>query len=195
MFYAQESSSGDGWLSEMSTSLLSPGWWMSVVVAGLLVNLASAYLKPIVDHMLERVSSAARQRSATRVAAHRLLVARLGASPEVRIRADIERGMRMVLAAIQFMGSVVFSGLGGYWLGYSLLQDAIKWRDTRVLSVAHLLLSAVMFTAFLFCAVELFSSLNRFRALGAALREVDVTPPVTTAGDATAPSVNSLDVQ
>lgn len=45
-----------------------PSWWISVVVAGLLVNLASAYLKPRVDRALLRGSSWWRSRSAARIA-------------------------------------------------------------------------------------------------------------------------------
>jgi hypothetical protein len=36
--------------------LTSPGWWISVVVVGILINLAAAYLKPVVDSVLGRLS-------------------------------------------------------------------------------------------------------------------------------------------
>ena len=38
-------------MQEFSESLRSPSWWASVVVCGLLVNLAAAYTKPLVDRI------------------------------------------------------------------------------------------------------------------------------------------------
>jgi hypothetical protein len=31
-------------------NLKSPGWWLGVVVISFLINLASAYAKPFIDH-------------------------------------------------------------------------------------------------------------------------------------------------
>lgn len=39
----------------------NPGWWISVVVVGLLINLASDYLKPAIDKFVERFSAARKQ--------------------------------------------------------------------------------------------------------------------------------------
>jgi hypothetical protein len=54
--------------------LTSPIWWISVVVVGLAVNLASAYLKPRLDALLLRSSSRWRSRSAERLARRRQAV-------------------------------------------------------------------------------------------------------------------------
>jgi len=43
-------------MDELIKQLSSPGWWLSVVVAGIGINLASAYLKPLVDRVLGRTS-------------------------------------------------------------------------------------------------------------------------------------------
>ena len=55
-------------LSYRMEELGKPIWWISVVVAGLLVNLASAYLKPRVDGALLRSSSWWRSKSQARIA-------------------------------------------------------------------------------------------------------------------------------
>lgn len=44
-------------------------WWVSVVVVGLLVNLASAYIKPVIDNRLATRSQALQERKSRRVAA------------------------------------------------------------------------------------------------------------------------------
>jgi hypothetical protein len=54
--------------------LTKPIWWLSVVVAGVLVNLASAYLKPRIDAVLLQSSSWWRSRSQARIAAQERLI-------------------------------------------------------------------------------------------------------------------------
>ena len=40
-----------------TSDFLSPGWWVSVVLVGLVINLLSAYAKPQVDTFLSSISS------------------------------------------------------------------------------------------------------------------------------------------
>jgi hypothetical protein len=46
--------------------LVSPAWWIGVVVTGIAINLLSAYLKPRLDTFLGRFSSWARDRNEVR---------------------------------------------------------------------------------------------------------------------------------
>ncbi|MDZ4057977.1 MAG: hypothetical protein U1D69_13655 [Polynucleobacter sp.] len=50
-------------MDEISKSLLSPSWWISVVVVGVLVNLLSTYMKPPIDSLLARINSVWRNRT------------------------------------------------------------------------------------------------------------------------------------
>ena len=43
-------------LEKLVTDIVSPYWWASVVFVGILINLASAYLKPKLDIALSHVS-------------------------------------------------------------------------------------------------------------------------------------------
>lgn len=47
-------------MDELLNQMASPAWWVSVVVAGLLINLFSAYLKPLIDTLATRVWKRAR---------------------------------------------------------------------------------------------------------------------------------------
>jgi hypothetical protein len=60
-------------MSEFLNNLSSAGWWMSVVIAGLLINLVSAYIKPLIDRLGSKLSSAWRNRTAR--ATRRLIAA------------------------------------------------------------------------------------------------------------------------
>lgn len=50
-------------MDEFTKLLVSPLWWLSVVVVGILINLASAYLKPRLDETFSRSSLWWRNRS------------------------------------------------------------------------------------------------------------------------------------
>ncbi len=44
-------------MEDFLQNLSSPSWWFGVALVGFLINLASAYLKPVVDNIASRVSS------------------------------------------------------------------------------------------------------------------------------------------
>jgi hypothetical protein len=43
-------------------NLKSPGWWFGVVLVSFLINLASAYAKPLIDRCMSRVSDRRRKK-------------------------------------------------------------------------------------------------------------------------------------
>ena len=53
-------------MEEFSKSLASPYWWLSTVIVGILINLASAYIKRPIDRLFSRISVAWRNRSEQR---------------------------------------------------------------------------------------------------------------------------------
>jgi hypothetical protein len=53
-------------LNEIVTELTKPVWWVSVVFAGIAINLLSAYLKNTLDQVLTRASVSWRNRSVAR---------------------------------------------------------------------------------------------------------------------------------
>jgi hypothetical protein len=84
-------------MDELRTSLASPVWWVSVVIAGLLVNLAAAYVKPTLDHWIGRWSSSYRARTAAQAQARAEQIAKLKTDAEERLMlrlASIDRFLR-----------------------------------------------------------------------------------------------------
>jgi hypothetical protein len=49
-------------LQNVIDDISKPSWWLSVIIAGFLVNLLSAYAKPVLDKSLARYSHSRRQR-------------------------------------------------------------------------------------------------------------------------------------
>ena len=60
-------------MTELLNNLSSVGWWISVVLVGLLINLVSAYIKSPIDKLGSKLSSAWRHR--TEQSALRLIAA------------------------------------------------------------------------------------------------------------------------
>src|SRR5438270_4750812 len=63
--------------ASITDDIASPAWWMSVVIAGLLVNLLAAYLKSPVDRLLSHSSSRWRASSEKRREKRNQLIERL----------------------------------------------------------------------------------------------------------------------
>ena len=51
-------------MEDIMKSILQPSWWVSVIIASFLVNLLSAYAKPVIDNLMARYSSKRRQEKA-----------------------------------------------------------------------------------------------------------------------------------
>ena len=71
-----------GW-NEVLTELSKPVWWVSVVIAGIVINLLSAYLKPPLDTVLSTTTSWWRRRSEVRRRLWETHLARITSSDKV----------------------------------------------------------------------------------------------------------------
>lgn len=49
------------WMNEFLKSITTPAWWVSVVLVGVILNLAAAYLKPFLDYLGSRLSASVRR--------------------------------------------------------------------------------------------------------------------------------------
>ena len=94
-------------MNEILTELSKPVWWVSVVVAGIAINLLSAYLKHPLDKVLGGLSSWWRQRSETRQKAWATRVDRLRESEEARNMA-VATEVRFRLQAIHLLLLAIF---------------------------------------------------------------------------------------
>ena len=83
-------------MDEILRSISSPSWWLGVVVVSFIINLASAYAKPLLDRILVRISSHRRHKLES---AHQELIEQL--------RAAEGRPNGVVLLSIQELKLVV----------------------------------------------------------------------------------------
>lgn len=49
-------------MDDILNELTKPVWWFSVFIAGLAVNILAAYIKPLFDHLTQRISSLSKER-------------------------------------------------------------------------------------------------------------------------------------
>jgi hypothetical protein len=89
-------------MSDFKTTLSSPLWWISVVVVGMLINLASAYLKPLIDKFLFKVSLSWRRRTARQREERARLIEMLHQSKEEMFLFSIEE-VRFRMRALHFI--------------------------------------------------------------------------------------------
>jgi hypothetical protein len=94
-------------LSEVITELSKPTWWISVVVAGLAINLISAYLKQSLDGLLARTFSWWRTRSQAKRDEWTTRVQAIQASEELH-EYELANEFRLRLRAINLLLLAIF---------------------------------------------------------------------------------------
>jgi len=90
-------------MQELVGSLQSPAWWLSVVLAGIVVNLLAAYLKPLLDDWGARRSAARRARRDAQQAEREALLARLASDTHeqtVLLFRELRARLRAVLSLL-----------------------------------------------------------------------------------------------
>ncbi|WP_414555787.1 hypothetical protein [Stenotrophomonas forensis] len=87
-------------MDDVIVELSKPAWWVSVVVFGVLVNIASSYLKKTLDGSFSRTSAWWRDRSIKRKIAWQQRVLEIKLSDKVRLTVERQE-MRCRLQAIQ----------------------------------------------------------------------------------------------
>lgn len=112
-------------MSELRENLASPAWWFTVLVAGLLVNIAAAYLQKLLDSRLVRASGWLGRRRQKRDRARRALIDLLRDSPHKQLiyatsesRYRIRGILYMVLGIVSaFSGMISLRFLDAPWIG------------------------------------------------------------------------------
>src|SRR6266436_9745534 len=111
-------------MDDLITDLRSPQWWMSVVVAGILVNLAAGYLLKLLDARLAKASSWWRRKreSAVRERAAAVDALQTDRNQQARLEAsEIRYRLRSLVSLVQAIGMgllfVLFATVGApAWL-------------------------------------------------------------------------------
>lgn len=128
-------------LTEIINELSKPIWWVSVVIAGIAINLISSYLKGALDKKLSGASSWWRSRSDTRRRAWEIRLQRLKSSSEERRQAEASE-IRNRLQSLHLLLMALFLSVLSFSTGISSLS--------RPLGIVCLCFSALtIFLAFL----------------------------------------------
>ncbi len=88
-------------------------WWISVVLVGVLLNLASAYLKPYTDVVFARTRAWWRGRSQARRDEHAAYVARLRGDPHRQLLATVYAATVRTGSLHSFVAALAFFWIGG----------------------------------------------------------------------------------
>lgn len=111
-------------MDEIVRNLNSPAWWASVVVAGIVVNIVAAYLKPAIDSVAGRVSAEYRARNEAQLRKRQELIQHLKAAPHDEILYALsEARSRMRSAAYLLLAIFVFQVTPVVFL----LPERLKW--------------------------------------------------------------------
>jgi len=89
-------------MEELTQMLISPAWWFSVVVVGIIINLFSAYAKPSIDERLSKISTWWRNQTEQQKAERNAFIAMLSKSEHEQIMASSE-DLRHRLRSLHFL--------------------------------------------------------------------------------------------
>ena len=118
---------------QLLQQLQSPVWWFSVVVAGLIVNVAAAFLKTHMDRWLNTRSASRRKRSEREAAAREATIAGLATNPQKQVLYALETSQSLTLVVLLF---VVSFGLAGFASSTRLDLTGIVITVFRILTLA-----------------------------------------------------------
>ena len=137
-------------MDEFATNLSSPAWWVGVVVVGILINLVSAYAKPILDRITSNFGEKWKRQSSERRRAYEEEISKLVESAELRRHYE-HRHLSYMLRAL--IGNVFAVLLVAMKLLQAKGPDLVLARslgvseDSTVVAF-YLFISIIVFTSF-----------------------------------------------
>ena len=147
-------------MEDMIIELTKPVWWFSVIVAGVLVNLGSSYLKSRLDKSLSTTSDWWLRRSGSRKEAWDKYILSL-AKPEARDNA------RHLEIRDRLQG-IFFLVLGATFLLMSMVSRIVALEFPRTMTIFCLSACALMVLSSYMCIRD---AAKRARAIHAAIAE------------------------
>lgn len=125
-------------MNEIVTELAKPVWWVSVVIAGIVINLISAYLKLRLDRTLGSASGWWKQRSIARQSAWADRIDRI-------CRSDLERNFEIASEMRQRLQSIHMVLLAMLILLQLVLLQTLSAELSRTVRIGFLGASALLF--------------------------------------------------
>lgn len=129
-------------MNDFLNNLSSLGWWLGVVIVGLLINLVAAYLEPRFGIFMTRTSTWWAKRSAPQRTARDKRINRLRSSEHEQVLVGI-RLIRYLLMSVQtFLFAIMFVLV--HLVGYSVVSESeATWMSDLLLHQVPLFLSAL----------------------------------------------------
>lgn len=127
-------------MNEIVTELAKPVWWLSVVIAGVLINLISAYLKLRLDRALGSASGWWKRRSIARQNAWAERIDRI-------CRSDLERNLEITSEMRQRLQSIHMVLLAMLILLQLVLLQTFSAELSHTVRIGFLGASALLFFA------------------------------------------------
>lgn len=131
-------------------NLTSLSWWVTVVIVGLLVNIAAAYVKPRLDRFLGNISGSRRARNDAKMAERGRMVTRLRSSHHEQVLTFLTE-LRWMSRAIIFL-----------LLGLAIFQVAIRSTHDWFVA-ANFFLGACVFVLAYLCLDAAFAARDLLR--------------------------------
>lgn len=121
-------------MEEFIKSLSSPSWWIGVVIVGIVINIASAYLKNPIDKVLIHTSSSWRIRRTESLEKRKALIELLKTDSELLILyAMSENRFR-----IRCIGFILIGFLAFY------MSTSIIWQFSNIAAIVGLICCLIM---------------------------------------------------
>lgn len=125
-------------MDEIVTELSKPVWWISVVVAGIIINLISSYLKTGVDFLSSKLITGWSQRNAKKAKEWNDYIDTLNRSEDFRKMEQV-REFRLRLSSIHLLLLAI------YVMNMPFSTAPGSWMDGKLLDLATNFLAALVF--------------------------------------------------
>jgi hypothetical protein len=114
-------------MQTLSQNLISIEWWLGVVIVGILLNILSAYLKPLIDRAFAKVSSSWDVRTKRKLQERVTLVQHLRNNPQeqlhlvaeemrCRLRAIFDLVAAIGVAILAFLAPPTWAAIAAFWI-------------------------------------------------------------------------------
>jgi quinol-cytochrome oxidoreductase complex cytochrome b subunit len=134
-------------IERFALDLTSPYWWMTVVIVGLVINIASSYFKPFLDRQFSRFSERRRERTRVEYKQVEIEAGLLNKNSSLLIHKGFEEVRWFVLATFLLVCALGLAGLASF-LPLATASSTVLSTVRTALYVLAAVLTTVSFWSF-----------------------------------------------
>ena len=154
-------------MEKILDDISQPSWWVSVLIVGFVVNLLSAYAKPLIDKILSKYFSRYRQRVKERERSRNLILEEAVSNDVAYIDIRIDSIIYLALCLSTFFLVI--------WLAEAVVNSIVIMIDTGRISSIIYVIGAVLWLIFLLVStLRLFSSFANCHRLSIRARNMRI---------------------